>query len=111
MSNEKYQSCIKACQACIVECEQCVTACLSEKDIKEMARCIQLDRDCSDICKLAVEMMARESEFAKQVCALCAVICKACGDECAKCSHMEHCKRCAETCLRCAEECQKMSKV
>ena len=98
MAHDKYQSCIHA-------------ACLGEDNIKMLARCIQLDRDCADICRLAMAFMARDSEFAQRVCAMCADICQACGDECAKHSHMEHCVRCATACHRCAEECRRMAKM
>lgn len=109
MSHEKFQSCIKACQECMVECEHCATACLSESNLQELTECIKLDRDCALICSVAAELMARGSRFAKEMCLLCAKVCQACGDECAKHKHMEHCKRCAEACYRCAEECKKMA--
>ena len=35
--------------------------------------------------------------------------CDACGAECDKHQHMEHCQRCAEACHRCAEECRRMA--
>lgn len=111
MSHEKYQSCINACDACAVECEHCATACLEEDQVKKLTRCNQLNRDCADICRLASALMARGSEFASQICALCAEICQTCGDECAKHKEMEHCQRCAEVCYRCAEECRKMAKM
>lgn len=76
-----------------------------------LARCIKLDRDCAAICLLAVEAMAGGSEFAKQICTLCAEICNACAAECEKHSHMEHCKKCAEACRKCAMECSSMSKM
>ena len=60
-----------------------------------MARCVALDMDCAAICSLAVGAMARVSDHAKAICALCADICQACGDECAKHKHMQHCAECA----------------
>ncbi|STX50159.1 putative cysteine-rich protein yhjQ [Legionella busanensis] len=109
MSHQQYEACIKACQACALECEHCAAACSQEDNCKEMAQCIALDHDCAAICAMAVEMMARGSGFAKEVCRLCAQICRACGDECSKHEHMEHCKRCAEACYQCAEECERMA--
>jgi hypothetical protein len=93
---------------CAVECNHCATACLQEQDVKMMARCIALDLDCAAICELAAAAMARGSENAQSICALCADICEACGEECAKHSAMEHCQRCAEACRRCADECRRM---
>lgn len=109
MSHQQYEACIKACQKCVAESEHCATACSEEDNRKDLACCITLDRDCAAICALAAEMMTRGSSFAKEICGLCAKICRACGDECSKHQHMEHCKRCADACYQCAEECEKMA--
>lgn len=111
MSHEKFQSCIDACSECAVECNHCATECLHEKEVAKLTRCIQLDRDCAAICSLAVDFMSRNSEYAYQVCELCAEICTACAEECEKNSHLNHCKKCAGVCRRCAEECRAMSKM
>lgn len=89
-------------------CEHCATACLHEKDVKMMARCIELDRSCADACSWAMREMSRDSQFAERVCQLCAEICDACGEECAK-HKMDHCQECAEACRSCAEACREMA--
>lgn len=104
-----YLSCIQACQSCATACNQCFGECLKEEDIKMMARCIALDADCAAVCNFAASAMARNSEHAKAVCALCAEICQACGDECAR-HEAEHCKTCAAACHKCADECAAMAK-
>lgn len=106
-SNEKYQKCIDICLDCAQVCEFCVTSCLNEADPKEMAYCIKLDRDCADICILSAQFMARDSIFSKRLCLICAQICRACGEECAKFSQI-HCQNCADICNDCATECEKM---
>lgn len=103
-----HQSCIQACFDCTAACNQCFAACLQEEDVKMMARCIALDVDCAAICSLAANAMARNSEQAQAICALCAKICRACGDECAK-HEAQHCKDCAKACYRCADECAAMA--
>lgn len=108
MSHQKYQSCIAACSACAVECYHCASACLNEQDVKMLARCIQLNNDCGAICLLAVQAMASGSEYANQICKLCAEICTACAEECEKNANMEHCKICAAACRKCATECNNM---
>lgn len=108
MSHSPFQTCIDACQACASACEHCAGACLQEDDVKMMARCIALDMDCAQICRMAAAYMARGSQFAGAVCRLCAEICQACGDECAKHQH-DHCQQCARACHRCAEECRRMA--
>ena len=89
-------------------CEHCATSCLKEKDVKMMARCIELDRSCADACSWAMREMSRDSQFAERVCAVCADICDACGEECAK-HKMGHCRECAEACRACAEACREMA--
>lgn len=108
MSHEKFKSCIDACYACATACDHCATACLQEQDVKMMARCIALDMDCAQICRMAGAYMARGSEFASAICRLCADVCQTCGDECAK-HQAGHCQECAQACRRCAEECRHMA--
>lgn len=103
-----YKSCIEACHVCAAYCDRCATSCLQEDDVKMMAECIRLDMDCAAVCRLAGGYMARDSKFARQICDLCADICQACGDECAK-HEADHCQKCAEACKRCADECRKMA--
>lgn len=106
--NSQYQACIEACSNCAIVCQTCATACLHEDNVKMMARCIALDMDCADICAMATAAMARNSEFAKEICKLCATICRACGEECGKHEH-DHCQECAKACMACAEACEKMA--
>ncbi len=108
MSHEQFASCIQACYDCAAACDHCATACLQEDDPAPMARCIELDIQCADICRLAAASMARGSEFANAICELCADICQECGEECAK-HQMDHCQACAQACKRCAEECRSMA--
>jgi hypothetical protein len=108
MSHEQYRSCIDECYACAAECDHCVVSCLDEQDVKAMARCIRLDLDCAQICRMAAAYMARGSEFATTICNACAEICDACGEECAR-HKADHCQRCAEACRRCADECRRMA--
>lgn len=103
-----HQACVEACNACADACDHCATACLREQDVKAMARCIALDIDCAAICRMAAGYMARGSEFAEPLCQLCAQVCQACGDECARHEH-QHCQACAQACRRCAEECKRMA--
>jgi hypothetical protein len=97
-----------ACNACADACDHCAASCLQEDNVKMMARCIALDIDCAQICRLAASVMARGSEMSPQVCEVCALICEACGEECAR-HEAAHCQECAEACRRCAQECRAMS--
>jgi hypothetical protein len=108
MADKKFQECIDACNACADACDHCSTACLAEADVKMMARCIALDMDCAQICRLAAAYMARGSAFAGAICRQCADICSVCADECAQ-HQMDHCQQCAQACRRCAEACGMMA--
>ncbi|WP_132258785.1 four-helix bundle copper-binding protein [Paucimonas lemoignei] len=108
MAHQQFQSCIEACNDCASACDHCAVSCLQEDDPKPMARCIALDMDCAQICRLAAAYMARGSDMASLICQACAEICEACADECAK-HQMAHCQECAQACRRCAEECRRMS--
>lgn len=108
MAHEQFKACIDACNDCALACNYCASACLKEKDVATMARCIQLDMDCAEICRLAVGYMARGSELAAEICEVCATICDACAQECAR-HQMPHCQECAQACRRCAEECRRMA--
>jgi hypothetical protein len=108
MAHEQYQACIDACNACAAACNHCAAACLAEQNIQPMARCIALDIDCAEICRLAADYMARGSEAVDVICTSCAQLCDLCGEECER-HPMDHCKECAVACRRCADECRRMA--
>lgn len=100
------QQCIDACLACAVACEKCSAACLKEDNVKMMAGCIALDRDCADICFTTAALLARGSVHGEHLAKECREVCLACAAECEKhAAHHDHCKACAEACRKCAEAC------
>jgi hypothetical protein len=101
MENQKL---IQKLLECALTCEHCATSCLQEENVAIMAKCISLDRDCSDICLQAARLVQRESPIARQFLLLCEEICRMCAEECSK-HHDEHCMRCAEACTICADAC------
>lgn len=108
MADERFKTCIGACNDCAVACDQCAAACLKEPNPSVMAPCIQLDMDCAGICRLAVAYMARGSELSADICELCATVCDACAQECSR-HQAAHCQECAKACRRCAQECRQMA--
>ena len=109
-STTAYHECLEACVECLVACEMCSAACLEEDDVKMMAACIRLDRDCAEACAAAVRVMARGGPLAKEFCRLCAEACDRCAAECEKhAQHHDHCRICAEACRRCADACRRMA--
>lgn len=104
MLQHNHKDLIQTLLDCALTCESCATACLGEQDVKMMARCIALDRDCADMCLQAAQLLQRNSEIGHQYLLLCEEICQMCGDECGK-HQMDHCQQCAEACRKCAAAC------
>ena len=109
LQNTKWQSCIDACMRCAEACEFCATSDLKEQDVKMMASCAQINRECAAVCWTSSALMSMDSQFAKQFCNLCADVCDACAQECEH-HDVDHCKQCALACRNCAEECRKMAR-
>jgi hypothetical protein len=99
---------IRQLNACADQCNHCFNECLNEEDVTMMARCIELDRECSDICQWTASFIARQSEYTNDLMQLCAKICEDCAEECAKHDN-EHCRLCSEVCRKCAEVCHNMA--
>ena len=93
---------------CMVACNHCFDACLQEDDVKMMAECIRLDRECADMCSYLMQAVERNSPFVSELAKVCAAICEACGNECKNHDH-DHCQRCAEACFKCAEACKQVA--
>ncbi len=106
MAHEQHQQLIDTLHECMAACNHCYDACLKEDDVKMMAECIRLDRECADMCAYLAQSLTRNSPFSKDLAALCAKICEACGNECKKHDHHDHCQKCAEACFKCAEACK-----
>jgi hypothetical protein len=79
-----------------------------EEDIQMMARCIQLDMECSAICYGAAKLMSLDSEKVTAICSICADICEACATECGMHDN-DHCRQCMYACSACANECRKVA--
>jgi hypothetical protein len=103
MENSKL---IKDLNDCADTCDMCYNACLNEEEVAMMARCIELDRECADICRLTSSVLSRDSENRELYLRLCGKICQICADECAKHDN-DHCRKCSKTCQECAEMCAK----
>jgi len=69
-----HAECIEACYKCAAACDYCAASCLKEEQMDMMRECIRLDMQCANICRLAAQFMAFESEFAKSLCQVCAEI-------------------------------------
>ncbi|AXI00092.1 four-helix bundle copper-binding protein [Sporosarcina sp. PTS2304] len=104
----KYEEVLYLLEECVKACNHCFDACLKEKDVRMMAGCIRLDRECAESCSYTIQVIARRSPFTSQNLRLSAEICEACAEECGKHDH-PHCQKCAEACRKCAEACRRVA--
>lgn len=104
--NPELATVIEKAHECQQVCNMCFDACLKEDDVKMLVDCIQLDRECADICAMVATFASREGAVTTDLISLCATICQACAKECEKHTHMEHCQKCAEACFECARVCR-----
>ncbi len=63
----RFQNAIEILNDCIQACNSCLTDCLLEQDMSMLVDCIELDRDCADICSLTSQYLARDSRFSAEI--------------------------------------------
>src|SRR5205823_13643510 len=91
---------IEACLQCLHWCSACVDEALN--DPSRMAGSISLCHECAPVCSVWASLLSSNSQFAHELCSVCADICEACAAESGQHKHVETMRRCAETCARCA---------
>lgn len=91
---------------CQFACNLCFDACLEENDVKMLTDCIRYDRECADICGIAMDFVSRKGTITQELLEACVKSCETCAEECEKHAHMQHCQDCAEACYACAEACK-----
>ncbi len=105
--------CIDDCLNCGNSCEKSGAA-VVKMGMKEMERCIELCRDCADICVIDARFLSRRSEFDGEICRICIDCCDQCGAECDRMAGItsgdtaETLKNCAEACRACSISCQEV---
>jgi hypothetical protein len=101
----QYLDCMAALDRCAAACQHCASSCIAEGNLPDMEKCIRLDLDCAALCRFTSEALARDSQFMRDFCDLCARICDACADECGR-HPADHCQECSDACRACAEACR-----
>lgn len=103
-------------QECIATCRECATTCLDTARYGlgrggeyATAALITIELDCADLCFTSAGFMARGSDFYRQVCGVCADVCRRCAEACEQFPDDETMRRCAEICRRCEECCRRMA--
>lgn len=104
------EECIYDCMKCFEVCTGCVSHCLKEGGKHAEAGHIQLLMSCAEICRLCTTFMLQKSDFAFELCGLCAKICNACADSCNSIDENDFMmQECSSACRKCAETCQNMA--
>jgi Domain of Unknown Function (DUF326) len=103
---------IDALDHCAQACNADNAADLSEQNVVEMVTCIRLCLDCVDVCTATAGVIGRQTEhdasLTRPLLESCVAVCRSCGDECERHSHMPHCRVCAEACRRCEQACREL---
>jgi hypothetical protein len=94
----------KGLYECASACNDCYNACLNEEDNEHLHRCMMLDKECYEICRLTGSLIENDSVSTDKFIRLCGEICESCAAECDRHS-FEHCKRCAAECRKCLAMC------
>jgi hypothetical protein len=101
---------IDALTDCAQACTADVSDDLAEPGLSDMAMCIRLCMDCTDICGLLARALSRwvgyDPDVIGPLLEACAASCRRGGDECERHGQMhQHCRVCAEACRRCERAC------
>jgi hypothetical protein len=113
LDRAKLAATIDALIECSEACTACADACLSEGMVAELTKCIRTNLDCADICGTTARVLSRHTGYdanvSRTLLEACAMVCKSCGDECARHADVhEHCRICAEACRRCDQACREL---
>ena len=90
---------------CAFSCESCMAECLETKEASLLAHCIELCRDCAEICLLGAKLLSRDSDITNAYLLVCEEACRLCAEECSLHNDFEPCKECAIVCFSCQEAC------
>ena len=104
-SGHEHADVINSLIECAFACESCTVACLEVKDVSLMAYCIELSRDCAEICLLGAKLLRRDSKVTDGFLMVCEEACRLCAEECSLHHEYEPCKACAIACFSCQEAC------
>jgi hypothetical protein len=102
----KHQEMLKSLSNCINYCNWCADACLDEDNVKDMVKCIRLDRACSYVCAATANILDTRYDDIQGLVNYCIQICEDCEKECKK-FDSDHCQQCAKACRECADACRR----
>jgi hypothetical protein len=94
-SNPLADRATEACLQCVHWCSACVDEGLTH-DPASMAASIRLCHECEPVCGVCATLLSGNSQFAHELCSVCADICEACAAECGKHKHSETMRKSAK---------------
>lgn len=87
----------------------CLQHCLSLGGRHADLQHITLMKECAEICRMSAEFLIEKSEFAHDLCGLCAKICDTTADHCQDIAPNDVMMNlCVTACRNCAESCRNM---
>jgi hypothetical protein len=98
--------CVEACNACRVQCLVNVAHGAESGGALAAATHLQALLDCAALCTATVDLLARGSARHRELCRLCADVCRACEVSCRGMPEGSTVARCAEVFRTCAEACE-----
>lgn len=103
--------CRDVCQECHETCIEASIHFLVKGEVpdgEDRRDQVRLFWDCADVCQLSADLLSRGSDFHRETCRVCPIICEACFESCDG-TDDPILKRCAEVCRDCAEHCRQMA--
>ena len=107
-AGEAFADCIDRCTDCHQVCVETISAGVQQGGQPAHLLHLRLLMDCATVTDTTRDLMLRSSDFAHQVCGLCAGVCERSAASCERIGG-EQMQRCADACRRCAESCKKMA--
>jgi hypothetical protein len=105
--SKEMSECIDACLACHKVCiGTAMTHCLEEGGEHVRPQHFRMMIDCAAICATTADFMLHKSQFYRELCGLCAIVCAECANDCGKLGGMQDC---ITACGRSAEACAAMA--
>ncbi len=104
MRDTRFDQLLDVLERCMTACEACASENLKVENGISLQRCIRLTLDCGELCGFTARFVARESEFKDILLKQCALVCKACEDECRRHENAAS-QQCADVCHECHLAC------
>ena len=103
--SKEMSDCIDASLHCQKVClGLAMTHCLETGGEHVAPQHFRLMIDCAAVCATTADFMLHKSQFDREMCRLCATVCRTCAEDCARLDGMEDC---VKACNVCAEACTK----